>query len=69
MTFGKWIEIARKDNGWSLQVVAGICGYSASHIRQIELEKYNPSLFSATCIAQALGFKLWEVLKIIEETK
>ena len=69
MTFGKWVEIARKDKGWSLRAMARICGFHASHIRQIELGYSDPGIFTAMAMAQALGFELWEALKIVEESK
>lgn len=58
MTLGERIRLARKYNELSMPKLASICGIYKNTIFLYEKNKVEPSLFNATCIADALDVSL-----------
>ena len=58
MTVGERIRKAREEKGWTKTKLAKLSGLARSSIRDYEADKSDPQLFSACCIADALGISL-----------
>lgn len=67
MIFGQWVRIERKKRNWFLRDLAKTSGYSKQHLGKIERGIAAPTIFTASVIANTFGYKLWQVLKILEE--
>lgn len=66
MNIGTLIKQVRENKGLSLRDVSERCGLSASFIGQIERDETSPSMRSIKSITDALGIKLTELFKNIE---
>lgn len=55
---GERIAAFREQKGFTVNKLANIAGLSQSHLRDIELEKKNPSVETLFLICQALGISL-----------
>ena len=66
MTFGQWVNVAREVKGMTIQDVSKATGISISHLSLIENSRRNPSLSTASRIANALGVELWKALKKVD---
>ena len=55
---GRRLRDLRKEKGWSQEKLAEESGVSIKAIRTTERSTHDPSLFSAICLADALGCSL-----------
>lgn len=58
LTFGERLMIERKRKGLTKQELSEICGIYKSAISRYESGETEPLLFSAMCIADALGVSI-----------
>ena len=56
--FGTRMRQARQDKGWTQERLAQEYGATQANISLYERGLYEPTLFTATCIACALGVSL-----------
>ena len=57
-TFGQKVRHHRRSQGLTLKDLAEEVGVTASTIHCYEIDKYEPTLFTALCIADVLGLSL-----------
>lgn len=58
MTFGERVLLVRRRKGLTLRGLSEACGISESLLCRYEHGKTEPTLFSAVCVANALGVSL-----------
>lgn len=58
MTLGERIKFRREVLGLTCKQLADVCGLSRHLIYKYEADLHDPSLFNATCLADALGVSL-----------
>ena len=58
MVFGERLLLQRRRKGLTLSGFSKVCGISAAVLSRYENGKTEPTLFSAICIADALGVTL-----------
>jgi len=64
---GQIIRRLRRQRGWSQEVLSGLAGIARSHLSEIETGAKNPNVDTLWRIAEALGMKLSELIKRVEE--
>lgn len=64
---GRAIKINRVKRNRNLDELANTAEISQGYLSELERGKYNPSVKTLARIADALGIKLWELLKEAEE--
>ena len=57
----------RQDKGLTQEVVSGLAGIPRSHLAMIESGRVNPKVDTLWRIADALGMKLSELMRLVEE--
>lgn len=55
---GRRLHDLRKAKGWTRERLAEEAGLSVCAVRSVESEGHDPALFSAICLADALGVSL-----------
>ena len=58
MTFGERVLLVRRRKGLTLRGLSKACGISESLLCRYEHGNTEPTLFSAVCVANALGVSL-----------
>ena len=61
------ISRLRKEKGLTQDVLSGLAGISRSHLAMIETGTINSSVDTLWRIAEALGVRLSEVVRLVEE--
>ncbi len=57
----------RQDKGLTQEVVSGLAGIPRSHLAMIESGRVSPKVDTLWRIAEALGMKLSELMRLVEE--
>ena len=57
----------RQDKGLTQEVVSGLAGIPRSHLAMIESGRVSPKVDTLWRIADALGIKLSELMRLVEE--
>ena len=57
----------RQDKGLTQEVVSGLAGIPRSHLAMIESGRVSPKVDTLWRIADALGMKLSELMRLVEE--
>lgn len=60
MNVGKRISFFRETKGYSVNKLAILSGISQSYLRDVELEKKNPTVEIISCLCNTLGISLKE---------
>lgn len=60
MDVGKRISFFRESKGYSVNKLATMSGISQSYLRDVELEKKNPTVEIISCLCDTLGISLKE---------
>ena len=60
MNVGKRITFFRESKGYSVNKLAILSGISQSYLRDVELEKKNPTVEIVSCLCDTLGISLKE---------
>lgn len=63
MTFGERIVLLRRRKGIKTEELAREIGVSRQMLNKYETDRADPKLFTATCIADALGVSLDYLVK------
>lgn len=66
-TFGRWLRSALQSTNTEISVLASRTFIKECNIKGMLLHRRSPTLDEANMITRYLGFKLWEVLKEIDE--
>lgn len=68
MTFHEWLKFTRAAKGMTLADLSIASSVSKGHICEIEHGTApNVTLLTANKLTRGLGFKLWQVLKVLNE--
>ncbi len=65
--FGEVVRRLRKAAGLSQEGLADLCGLHRTYIGSIERGEKTVTIATATKIADALGLRLWQLLRRVEE--
>ncbi len=69
MTTGRIIRDLRRKRGWSQEVLSGLAGIARSHLSEIETGDKNANVDTLWRIADALGLRMSELMRMVEEEK
>ena len=64
---GRVIRKLRLRKGLTQEVLSGLAGISRSHLAMIESGRVSPKVDTLWRIAEALGMKLSELMRLVEE--
>ena len=64
---GRIIRSLRIQKGWSQEVLSGLAGIARSHLSEIETGEKNANVDTLWRIADALGLRLSELIRMVEE--
>jgi transcriptional regulator with XRE-family HTH domain len=65
--FGIVVPRLRKAEGLSQEEFADLCGLHRTYVGSIERGEKTVTIATATKVAEALGLRLWELLKQVDE--
>ena len=66
---GRIIRDLRRRKGWSQEVLSGLAGIARSHLSEIETGEKNAAVDTLWRIAEALGIRMSELMRRVEETQ
>lgn len=64
---GRIIRDLRRRKGWSQEVLSGLAGIARSHLSEIETGEKNAAVDTLWRIAEALGIRMSELMRRVEE--
>ena len=66
-TCGRVIRALRRKRGWSQEMLSAFAGIGRSHLSMIETGRKEPSVETLCRIADALGYRLSELIRKVED--
>ncbi len=67
MITGRIIRDLRRKRGWSQEVLSGLAGIARSHLSEIETGDKNANVDTLWRVADALGVRMSELMRMVEE--
>ena len=64
---GQIIRDLRVRKGWSQEVLSGLAGIARSHLSEIETGDKNANVDTLWRVADALGVRMSELMRMVEE--
>ena len=64
---GRIIRELREQRGWTQEVLSGFAVVSRSHLAEIETGQTNANVETLWRIAEALGIKLSDLMRLVEK--
>ena len=66
--FGSVVRQARLDRGWTQEDLADLTGLQPTYISDVERGRRSPGLTTQSRLASAFELRIWELMKLAEES-
>ena len=64
---GRIIRDLRRKKGWNQEVLSGLAGIARSHLSEIETGRTDAGVDTLWRIAEALGIRLSDLIRMVED--